>query len=196
MITPLRDFFYTVCYYQNLDFNNVRYNPCKDKSSFTYTALPIVLVFSYKIILSIRIGLKAGNFCMGLQMFNTLKHLSSILTAVLAFFYNQGLPNLLGIWIISSMISTLYNYYWDLKFDWQLLEPKCKNWRLRKYLTFQPKFIYYIIICINLIMRFSWSITLSPTVQGYFGSPALLTLVTGSIEIVRRGIWNLLRIET
>jgi hypothetical protein len=82
-----------------------------------------------------------------------------------------------------------------LKNDWALLEPNQKNWLLRKYLTFQPKVVYYIIMVTNLIMRLAWTLTLSPSVSRTIGSPALLTFITGSIEIIRRGIWNLLRVE-
>lgn len=50
-------------------------------------------------------------------------------------------------------------------------------------------------IVTNFLMRCSWTLTLSPSIAAYFGNSALLTLVTGSIEIIRRGIWNLLRVE-
>jgi hypothetical protein len=44
-------------------------------------------------------------------------------------------------------------------------------------------------------MRLSWAITLSPAITSLFGDPNLVVFVTGSIEIIRRGIWNLLRVE-
>jgi hypothetical protein len=47
----------------------------------------------------------------------------------------------------------------------------------------------------NFIMRLSWMLTISPNIALIFGNSSLLTLVSGSIEIVRRGIWNLLRVE-
>ena len=37
--------------------------------------------------------------------------------------------------------------------------------------------------------------TLSPSIATYFGNSALLTFVTGCVEIIRRGIWNLFRVE-
>lgn len=58
MITPLRDLFYTVCYYQVLDFDNLNSNPCKDNSSFTFVMLPLVIAISYKILQSIRKGIR------------------------------------------------------------------------------------------------------------------------------------------
>lgn len=38
-------------------------------------------------------------------------------------------------------------------------------------------------------------LTLSPNIASLFGNSNLLTFVTGSLEIIRRGIWNLLRVE-
>lgn len=47
----------------------------------------------------------------------------------------------------------------------------------------------------NFVMRLAWMMTLSPNIALYFGNSALLTFVTGCIEIIRRGIWNLLKVE-
>lgn len=127
-------------------------------------------------------------------MGNTFKYIASLIASVLAYVYNLGYPKLLGVWIMASAISTIYSYFWDLKYDWGLLEPNAKNWLLRKYLTFEPKRNYYIVIVSNFIMRLSWMMTISPSIALYFGNSQLLTFVTGSIEIMRRGIWNLLRV--
>jgi hypothetical protein len=41
-----------------------------------------------------------------------------------------------------------------------------------------------------------WIVTLSPSIaNNAFGSPQIFSLVTGMIEIARRGIWNMLRVE-
>lgn len=55
------------------------------------------------------------------HMGNTFKYVASLVTSILSYVYNLGYPNLLGIWIISSSISTIYSYVWDLKYDWALL---------------------------------------------------------------------------
>jgi hypothetical protein len=51
------------------------------------------------------------------------------------------------------------------------------------------------VIFLNLLMRLAWTLTLSPAIIAMFGDKNLVTLVTGSIEIIRRGIWNLFRVE-
>jgi hypothetical protein len=48
---------------------------------------------------------------------------------------------------------------------------------------------------INLLLRLSWTITLSPAIVSLFGDPNLVTFATGSAEIIRRGIWSLFRVE-
>lgn len=44
-------------------------------------------------------------------------------------------------------------------------------------------------------MRLAWTMTLSPNIAQFFGNANIFTLITGMIEILRRGIWNLLRVE-
>jgi len=78
--------------------------------------------------------------------------------------------------------------------DWGLLQKNDRHPYLRKYLNFEPKRNYYIIMISNLIMRLSWTMTLSPSIATIFGNANIFTLITGMIEICRRGIWNLLRV--
>jgi hypothetical protein len=79
--------------------------------------------------------------------------------------------------------------------DWALLQKNDRHKFLRKYLSFEPARNYYIICVANLVMRLSWILTLSPNIIALFGNSNILTLVTGMVEIFRRGIWNLLRVE-
>jgi hypothetical protein len=48
---------------------------------------------------------------------------------------------------------------------------------------------------VNLIFRCSWTLTISPSVIQLIPKSTILPLVTGLIEIIRRTIWNFLRIE-
>jgi hypothetical protein len=102
---------------------------------------------------------------------------------------------MLAAWLVCAAISTIYSYMWDLKMDWALLEKNDRNPFLRKYLTFEPRRNYYIIVVSNLVMRFAWTMTLSPNIATFFGNANIFTLIAGMIEILRRGIWNLLRVE-
>jgi hypothetical protein len=100
----------------------------------------------------------------------------------------------LVVWLCFAGLSTIYSYFWDLKMDWGLLQPNDRNPFLRKYISFEPRRNYYAVILLNLVMRLSWVLTLSPNIAQLFGNANIFTLVTGMIEIMRRGIWNLLRV--
>ena len=66
-----------------------------------------------------------------------------------------------------AVFATLYSYSWDLVMDWGLLRgtQEGKNgWLLRDRLKFPPIY-YYFSILTNLILRFSWTLTLIPTNQ-------------------------------
>lgn len=192
--TPSRDLAYTVCYYQSLDFSDLTNNPCKNSSRFEVVALAVVIALSYRILQCIRLGISEGKYFGTKHMVNSLKYVASLTSTITSFLYNNGSTDYLYIWIASSIISTLFSYCWDLKMDWDLLTPDSRNPFLRKYLTFSPRGIYYFIMIINLIMRCAWTFTLSPSIAQLFGNSNLFTLLTGSVEIIRRGIWNLLRV--
>ncbi len=140
-----------------------------------------------------RLGYDEGYWCHG-NMFNTIKYCLSLASGILSYLYHQN-ENILAAWLTVSIISTLYSYVWDLKMDFHLLQSNNRNFLLRKYLTFTPKNIYYVIMVTNLIFRLVWTLTLSPAIIDVFGDSALFSFLSGSIEISRRGIWNLLRVE-
>lgn len=193
LTTPLRDLAYSICYYTRLDFDKPKQNECKDASTFEVALLVIIIAVTYRILQCLRIGYDQGWLCQP-HMFNTIKYCFSLASAVLAYSYKLN-SSLFPAWLTISIISTIYAYFWDLKMDWALLTPNCRNWLLRKYITFEPKRNYYIIMVLNLLLRLSWTITLSPAIISLFGDANLLSFATGSAEIFRRGIWNLLRVE-
>jgi hypothetical protein len=79
--------------------------------------------------------------------------------------------------------------------DWNLLQSNDRHPLLRKYLSFEPARNYYIVMISNLLMRLAWVLTLSPSIVALLGNPNVFGLAIGMVEIVRRGIWNLLRVE-
>jgi len=96
--------------------------------------LVIIFPIIYRFLQCIRWGISDGFWCTN-HMFNALKYALSFGSAMLSYFYKIH-PSLLGGWIAVAALSTLYSYYWDLKKDWSLLEPNCRNFLLRKHLTF------------------------------------------------------------
>jgi hypothetical protein len=129
------------------------------------------------------------------HMLNAVKYLSSILTTFLNLLATTtGLPGLLVLWAIFAFGSSGFNCWWDLKKDWGLLDPESSVWLLRKNIVFPPV-VYYCAIAVNVVLRVTWIVTISPSSFGINLQPPFITMFIGSIEIYRRFQWNILRME-
>lgn len=80
----------------------------------------------------------------------------------------------------------------DIFFDWALGKPNLSHPYLRKSLAF-PVWVYYFGIIMNLPLRFSWAILLSP---GFWHVSPLTIFLLAIIEVFRRAFWVLLRLES
>jgi len=99
----------------------------------------------------------------------------------------------LVLWILSILTSTCYTYTWDIKKDWGL--GMRSNQYLRPRLLYRNKKFYYAAMVANLIMRFMWTLTISPQAMGIIINPILFATILAGVEIVRRALWNLFRLE-
>jgi hypothetical protein len=56
--------------------------------------------------------------------------------------------------------------------------------------------MYYVIIAVDLVLRFAWVLTLVPPHSGAtFALPQYMTAVSMMLELFRRTIWGFLRLE-
>jgi xenotropic and polytropic retrovirus receptor 1 len=195
-VTSIKDFAYTVCFYGS-DFTVEQVSSCLNSDSLNgiitgYVAALLPLLI--RLIQCYRTAYQNSDLFWGdLQMWNFFKYVSSILTSTLSFL-NSLYPSMFIPFLISSVISTSYSYYWDLKYDWGLLEPDSKHFLLRNTLSYKRPSLYYIAIGINLIFRCSWTLTISPSVLVLIPKSTFLPFLTGFIEILRRCMWNFFRI--
>ncbi|KJE90575.1 xenotropic and polytropic murine leukemia virus receptor xpr1 [Capsaspora owczarzaki ATCC 30864] len=98
------------------------------------------------------------------------------------------------IWVICASISAVYSYTWDIKMDWGLTERKYKF--LRKELVYYPKFVYYFAMVLDLALRFLWTFTIAPQQNiGNFLSSQIFLSVLAFLEVSRRCMWNIFRLE-
>ena len=98
------------------------------------------------------------------------------------------------VWFVVALITTIYSYYVDLKNDWALLD--LNHGYLRKTLLYRNKKIYYSVLFLNLILRFVWTINISPDILRRLNvKPYILVMIISSLEIVRRTIWMIFRVE-
>ncbi|XP_065363374.1 solute carrier family 53 member 1-like [Calliphora vicina] len=97
-------------------------------------------------------------------------------------------------YLVSAIIQTCYCCCWDILRDFGLLQTfSAKNIFLREHIIYHPVF-YYFAIVENIILRFFWAIALYLTTQNYISSYNMDSLA-GCLEIIRRYIWNYVRLE-
>mmetsp|Transcript_3270 Transcript_3270/g.4362 ORF Transcript_3270/g.4362 Transcript_3270/m.4362 type:complete len:725 (+) Transcript_3270:102-2276(+) len=97
------------------------------------------------------------------------------------------------LWALTFAASTLFTYYWDVYIDWGL---GCKGQKmLRQQRMFSKTSFYYFAIVSDLFLRFSWCVTLLPGLSTFFGADYYLTAILSVVEVFRRTIWLLIRVE-
>ncbi len=122
--------------------------------------------------------------------------LFSFLTAILALFDRIKLYNgAFYVWLVCSIITTLYSWFIDIRFDWGILNINSKNCLRDKLLFPHAKYVYYFFAVFNLVLRTAWVLTISSIALFNEGFGYLLYIMLISyLEIFRRGVWNILRI--
>ena len=123
---------------------------------------------------------------------NLLKYFIRFINTTLGFFYERD-KGKVRFWfrIIVGAISSIYNIFWDLYIDWGLLRKNNNNFLLREKITF-PRILYYFTICYEIIIRGAWTWYFIPIRSSLSEWKSLLK---DTLEIIRRGLWALIRIE-
>ena len=189
-ISTMRDVEYTICYYAYYDaplWAKIEY--CR-KTRGVYFFIAFVPNF-----IRILQNIKEIHDSKKLfpKFFSIINYCLSITVALLSFLWPQY-PSLHIFWLIFTFISSCCSFAWDIIIDFGFLE-KGKNYPLRNKLYYKPIFIYYFIALYNFVLRFFWLLTISPEVLGSFVRPETLSIILNSLEITRRGLWNILKVE-
>ena len=189
-ISTMRDVEYTICYYAYYDaplWAKIEY--CR-KTRGVYFFIAFVPNF-----IRILQNIKEIHDSKKLfpKFFSIINYCLSITVALLSFLWPQH-PSLHIFWLIFTFISSCCSFTWDIIIDFGFLE-KGKNYPLRNKLYYKPIFIYYFIALYNFVLRFFWLLTISPEVLGSFVRPETLSIILNSLEITRRGLWNILKVE-
>lgn len=97
-------------------------------------------------------------------------------------------------WIMALFVSSIYAYIWDVKMDWGLFDSNAgENKFLREEIVY-PTFSYYFAIVADLILRFTWALSISLTESGIIHSDMIVTIFS-PLEVFRRFLWNYFRLE-
>lgn len=125
------------------------------------------------------------------HLFNGVKYGLSILA--MCFFWNTPTHAVL------QCVYTLYALNWDLREDWGLLHNfKRGKWfllrstKVRTPCLLSEAWMYYAAMANNIVLRFFWILKLS--LMGVVNRDWLL-LFLGCAEVIRRGWWNIFRME-
>ena len=100
------------------------------------------------------------------------------------------------LFIAFSVISTLYTYVWDIRMDWRL--GKCLHKGLRYRMLYSRKYFYYFAMIADAVLRFLWVVSLAPKGGStFFGTTSFyLEPFLGALELGRRGMWAVIRMES
>ncbi|KAI1394154.1 EXS-domain-containing protein [Hypoxylon trugodes] len=112
-------------------------------------------------------------------------------------------PHYYQAWIGACAVNSLYSFYWDVAKDWDLtlFDSKARSahdlkaFGLRRRLHVGPPVLYYAVIALDLLLRCTWSLKLSPhlgRIADWEGSIFIIEL----LEVFRRWVWIFFRVET
>lgn len=131
------------------------------------------------------------------QIMNLVKNLLIIFTCFMSYlsmhFYFKRI--FFKIWIILVVTGSIFSSFYDLKYDFGLLQIG-KYFPLRTKLYY-PKNCYYYCIIANFFLRICFFLLISPEILAIFISTRLQSTLFALYlcEIIRRFIWNCFRIE-
>ncbi|KAL1958649.1 hypothetical protein VTO42DRAFT_3992 [Malbranchea cinnamomea] len=125
---------------------------------------------------------------------NLCKYAFSILYAMTLSLYRIGrTDHYRAAFVVCACITAIYTSVWDLAMDWSLGNPHSKSPFLRDFLAFRRRWVYYMAIVIDPILRFSWILYILDTSETQHS--ALLSFVIALLEVCRRGMWSIFRVE-
>ena len=103
--------------------------------------------------------------------------------------------------MIAILINSSYSFYWDVARDWDLtlLSPSRNDpehpYGLRKHRFFAQTELYYFVIALDFILRFTWTMKLSSRLDRYQDMEGGIFVIQ-LLEVFRRWVWIFFRVET
>mmetsp|Transcript_16471 Transcript_16471/g.45413 ORF Transcript_16471/g.45413 Transcript_16471/m.45413 type:complete len:317 (-) Transcript_16471:188-1138(-) len=98
------------------------------------------------------------------------------------------------LWTFLFFASSIYSFIWDVYMDWGL--GRREYGFLGPRLMYPKKYVYYLTMAMDLVLRSMWVITLLPPSSGArFALPAYLYSLQVILELFRRTVWGFFRLE-
>ncbi|PPD88978.1 hypothetical protein GOBAR_DD14079 [Gossypium barbadense] len=191
-VQAFRSLEFYVCYYGWGDFRH-RENSCKTNDVFnTFSFIVAVIPFWSRLLQCLRRFFEEKDT---LQGYNGVKYFITIVALCLrtAYSLNKGLGwEILA--LVFSVAAAIVGTYWDLVYDWGLLQRHSRNRWLRDRLLVPRKSVYFGAMVLNVLLRFAWLQTVF-NFKIFDLHRQTVTTIVASLEIIRRGMWNFFRLE-
>ena len=190
LIGPMRDIEYTFCYY------SYYVNHFETRQLYCSSSRVVYLIIAIfpNLFRCLQVGRQMiDNQKVFPYIFNIGKYTFNIIVATFSFL-SQFHQVFYYFWLANAFISGCYSSFWDLKMDWGYFEG-CNNFPLRKKNKFKNKFLCILSIPIDIILRFLWMLSISPEIMSQYIRPEFLAMVLYTLEMIRRAIWNFIRVE-
>uniref|UniRef100_A0A4W4HPU8 XK-related protein n=1 Tax=Electrophorus electricus TaxID=8005 RepID=A0A4W4HPU8_ELEEL len=133
-----------------------------------------------------------------IHLLNAGKYSTVFLMVTFAGLYNTARGNhncyvsvYLYLWAMATCISVVVTVSWDLRMDWGLLRG---NGLLKEQLVYSREVYYYAAMLADVLLRLSWAINIL-LAQMKDSDAASVSSLLAPLEVLRRSIWNLFRLE-
>ncbi|KAL4289953.1 hypothetical protein GQ457_14G013580 [Hibiscus cannabinus] len=192
-IPLLRHLESTACYFLAGSFKTHEYATCKNGKLYRQLAYVIsFLPYYWRAMQCARRWFDEYDLN---HLANMGKYVSAMVAAGARLTYATQSNNLwFSLVLVTSVVATFYQLYWDFVKDWGLLNPNSRNPWLRDDLILKNKSIYYLAMALNVVLRVAW---VESIMQFQFNpvQTHLLDFFLASLEVIRRGHWNFYRLE-
>ncbi|CAM6021946.1 unnamed protein product [Sphagnum balticum] len=194
-VVSFRNVEFMLCYFSGGYFQRRDASACSGNTMFKLlTYMFSLLPYWWRFLQCLRRWKDEGD---KLSLYNAGKYMSAMVAVVLTIAYlSYDTNTLLVLFLLSSCCATLYQLYWDVVVDWGLLRQNSKNPWLRDNLILKRKYLYYISMGANVLLRsLAWILLFLPlhVIPG-FSQPAW-EVIFAALEVIRRGLWNFHRLE-
>ncbi|ODA79845.1 hypothetical protein RJ55_05442 [Drechmeria coniospora] len=128
------------------------------------------------------------------HLVNGGKYTMTIVSFMMLSLYRiDGSTTNLALYITSSLITSIYVSIWDLFMDFSLLQAHSRHALLRDILALKRRWPYYAIMVVDPLLRFAWIFYAIFTHNAQHSTT--ISFVVALLEISRRGMWALFRVE-
>lgn len=199
----INDFVYTLCYLQNIYYENVIENKCR-KFKFRFKQFLVIFAICFwsnviKLVSIITHLKRQRDASDQVKWENTYRDKVKSMTKGLCFsftsvvaIYNFKDDILNATWICFLILCCVWTIHDDFIHAWGFFQTKDF---LRAKLAYPKRILYYVAMCSNLVLRLTWVIGLGPSLFDHPLLNNLMPLMMAIMECFRRMIFNFFTVE-